>query len=163
MRDSDKRYVLGFAFHREHVYLLHKIRGPHSVRGKLNGLGGKIKWKSGFREARHVAMQREFREEGGANVEFGRWDHYCTLHGSWGKVMCFRVLLTERENAQMKVGDKSLTKERVGLYDPLELPMDVVPNLRWLIPMAMDRQVVSVPSIHLNIPGSTIVGGEGRR
>src|SRR6185312_11540722 len=54
-------FVLGFAFHKNHVALIHKVRGPKPVINKFNGIGGHVeKGETALR-----AMEREFAEEAG--------------------------------------------------------------------------------------------------
>lgn len=139
------RAVLGFAFRAGHVYLLKKNRGPDVVIDLINGLGGKA--REG--ESDVQAMVREFSEEGGAGTTGNQWRHFCTLYGTWGKVRCFVTKLTDRQDDQMMTGDLSLTSERVGLYDPLELPNEIVPNLAWLIPMSQDLSVGEYTRVHV--------------
>ena len=55
------RYVCGFAFDgtMTSVLLMHKLKGPINMAGKLNGIGGKIE----LGESPLGAMKREFKEE----------------------------------------------------------------------------------------------------
>lgn len=83
-----RQYVLGFAhsIHGEVVLLIEKNR-PDWMKGKLNGIGGKI--EPG--ETPEDAMYREFREETG--LEVGEWIRAGELFGPWGKVYVFKNAL----------------------------------------------------------------------
>lgn len=121
-----KAYVVGFLFSPtgEYVALIEKQR-PFWQRGKLNGIGGKI--EPG--ESAEQAMRREFREETGADV--GAWRLFCTLR--WrGDVIHFFA-------ARGDVEIQTLTDERVSWFRVEYVTvLPTIPNLRWLIPMALD-------------------------
>lgn len=70
-----KKYVLGFAFSedRQEVLLLEKNR-PEYQKGKLNGIGGKIREN----ETRAQAMKRECMEECGLSLD---WKEKALLKG----------------------------------------------------------------------------------
>jgi 8-oxo-dGTP diphosphatase len=90
----------------------------------LNGIGGGI--EPG--ELPFDAMRREFREEAGLDID--SWKHYCTITDdkTW-KVYFFYAF--------SKMEPKTMTDEEVVWYDYQYLPSDVLPNLHWLIPMAL--------------------------
>lgn len=119
------RFVCGFAIYgRGDIVLIEKKR-PAWQCGKWNGVGGRI--EAGESDA--AAMRREFREETGADVE--TWEHFATLatdHGT--EVVFFRALLDERPALQM------VTDENPSWWFIDSLP-ETIPNLRWLIPMAL--------------------------
>jgi 8-oxo-dGTP diphosphatase len=119
-------YVLGFAFtpHQE-VILIRKKRPDWQV-GKLNGVGGHI--EEG--ENSYQAMVREFKEETG--VAHVAWAPFCIMKSPNWVVHCFA--------ARGVIGAETKTDEEVVLVDMLDLPIDVIPNLRWLIPMAWNGE-----------------------
>ena len=124
--------VVGFLFNStgNRVVLIRKNR-PAWQAGKLNGVGGHIEQRLNGVEKPHEAMTREFQEEAGYTSSL--WEHYVSLTGDWGKVHFFR-----------NYGDIDLcstkTDEEVEIHYVHNLVhLDVIPNLRWLIPLALHR------------------------
>lgn len=127
-------WVCGFLFsvthHEINVALLEKRHGPPFLLGKLNGIGGKIE----LNELRHVAMVREFQEEAGVIIP--RWEKFCTLRvRSYGVVHMFKANATPEQAAQVAAQED----EPIMWLDVRKLPYyNIVPNLRWLVPLAQD-------------------------
>ena len=132
-----KYYVLGFLFDEEkkRVALIKKNR-PEWQAGFFNGIGGKV--EKG--ETGEEAMTREFEEEAGVTVT--DWNLMCIMDNVDWVCLCY-----------CSTGDlsklKSLTDEEVSVWNIYELEeLNVVSNLRWLIPMAIDEgQKFEVPFI----------------
>lgn len=122
-------YVCGFMIDQDSVLLIRKMR-PAWQAGRLNGVGGKV--EAG--ETPVNAMVREFREETGLETTIDDWRHFACLKGAFGQVDFF-VAFGDTRRA---VATTDETPERVSL-DPL--PDDVIANLRWLIPMALDTGI----------------------
>lgn len=123
-----KRYVDGFLFDKEGdwVALIKKNR-PEWQAGKLNGIGGKV--EPG--ELAEEAMPREFVEETGRMTS--GWKQFLVLHESNGDIVHFFYLFSSDDI----YGLESTTDEFVSTYPThVDLP-NVLPNLRWLIPMAL--------------------------
>ena len=122
-------YVLGFAFDsaRMRVALIEKNR-PDWQLGKLNGIGGHIEQ---FDTTPFDAMQREFSEEAGLNIS--TWVHHVTMRCPDWVVYVFYA-----HNVGLHALRES-TDERLVNYDVENLPPNVLPNLRWLIPLALMR------------------------
>lgn len=122
-----KSYVLGFLFSNSGmVWLINKTK-PDWQKGKLNGIGGKIEPNETIDEA----MRREFKEE--ANLDIDSWTWYCTLSDDESyEVFCFYAFSGETP--------KTMTEEMVGSYSAEFLPKTTIPNLHWLIPMALSFQ-----------------------
>lgn len=119
-----KSYVLGFLFteDKQWVWLIRKKR-PEWQSGKLNGIGGKI--ESG--ETSYFAMVREFREEAG--IEIKDWKYFCKLTDEKEfEVYCYYSF------SHLK--PQTVTDEEV-ICIPCSLNNLVIPNLNWLIPMAL--------------------------
>ena len=123
------RYVLGFAFstRAEFVLLLLKNR-PDWQRGKLNGVGGKI--EEG--ESPRAAMAREFEEETGIETPLIIWHNFASFSGDDHEIECFSTVFNH-EALEQAEGEE--TPMLVGIHHLHQ--MAVIPNLRWLIPMAL--------------------------
>lgn len=127
-------YCLGFAFAGDDSgVLLIKKNKPAWMRGKRNGLGGKIE----VGERSDDAMAREFFEECGVKTNRAEWLHVADLRvpnpdpGCVVKIYALRLPWARLDNFQ------STTDEEVGVYDVDEVKYyDPVPNLAWMIPMA---------------------------
>lgn len=131
-----RRMTAGFAFTDDErsVLLVHKRRGPPVVKGRLNGIGGHIEGD----ETPLEAQVREFREETGLDIAPERWTHTVHLsgpHGGGWEVWFYRCDITEEEAASYQAADEPLTVVPVEAIPT----MNVVPNLRWLVPMQNDR------------------------
>lgn len=122
-------YVAGFLFgqHERKVLLIRK-RKPEWQKGYYNGIGGHI--EDG--ETPINAMAREFREETGVTIK--QWDLFARLSGNDFLVWFFRS-----QDAIDSKSPHSTTRELVTWHDVHCLPR-VIPNLRWLIPMAKSTQ-----------------------
>jgi 8-oxo-dGTP diphosphatase len=122
------QYVLGFAFdHRfRNVLLINKVL-PDWQRGKLNGVGGKIQ----ITETAFEAMTREFHEEVGIYTSQDKWRLFCQLTGVDYTVYCYA---TEMPFISLL----PMTDERPEWVSYLILPTNIVHDLNWLIPMAVE-------------------------
>ena len=116
------QFVIGFLFKNDEVALIAKNR-PEWQRGKLNGVGGHI--ENG--ETPLNAMRREFCEEAGGFLE--SWEYYCTMTYPDAEIYCFRCF--EPYTPINK------TDEVISWYLIDRLPKNVIPNLNWLIPLAL--------------------------
>ncbi|HEV8666526.1 MAG TPA: NUDIX domain-containing protein [Candidatus Paceibacterota bacterium] len=123
---SYTKWVAGLLFNTKGELALILKTHPVWQAGKLNGIGGKI--DEG--ESALLAMQREFKEESGADV--ADWKEFALLKVQDGQVHFF-----------VAHGDyeiKSMTDERVEWIDissHRQLPL--IQNLAWLIPLALDK------------------------
>lgn len=128
-------YVLGFLFlnNKKSVVLIRKNK-PEFQAGKLNGVGGRI--EPG--ESVHDAMVREFSEETGKTVP--QWTHFLRMEFRDATVYCFTAYSTTI--AGLRLGDASPTDEPVNVYftDWTYTSEEPLPNLRWLIPMALSGE-----------------------
>lgn len=125
--DYYQEYVVGFLFSEDEqeVALILKSK-PDWQKGKYNGIGGKIE------PGEHAlfAMTCEFKEEAGM-VILG-WREFCVLYGTDYNVHFFTA-----KGDLKKL--QSMTEEKVRVYFVNTLPMFIIPNLKWLIPMALDK------------------------
>lgn len=139
MENSEKRmtYVLGFCFSMDYrkIVLIRK-KTPEWQAGMLNGVGGKIE----DTETADEAMRREFLEEAG--VELNTWTNFAVMHGTTKKgekwsVECYRTTFDVNQVTTQ-------TEEEIEIFDVRAIFREkIMYNLRWLINMALDRQVIS--------------------
>ena len=127
-----KQQVCGFLFGTDfrRVVLVRKKR-PDWQEGKLNGVGGQV--KEG--EDPLQAMRREFEEETGLPVP--GWSSYCDLRvADYTSVHFFVAYLPDTILDKVK----TTTDEWIHPWhvNSALLREDIVPNIRWLIPMAID-------------------------
>ena len=130
-----RTYACGFLFSpdRKRVLLIRKRR-PAWQAGKLNGLGGKV--EPG--ETPLQAMRREFREEAG--VDMAEWQEVLTLSGAddAGSGVGWRGHFF-RAFGDLEA-PRSITDEQLERHAVDALPHDVIPNLRWMIPLMLDDE-----------------------
>lgn len=139
-------YVCGFYFDHKfkQVVLIWKNK-PDWQKGKLNGIGGKI--EKG--ELPITAMRREFYEETG--ILHNEWVDLITLTGEEWRVYFFCSIgkVNEFEYAETKEEEEvaKIEIERLLAWD-----FDHIPNLDWLIPMAMNK--LQFPEEKMSFPES---------
>lgn len=132
-----RAYVLGFCFMRggTEVVLIRKNK-PAWQKGLLNGVGGKIE----SNETPIQAMAREWSEETGAISP--EWKHFVTMDFSGATVYVFKCLL------EGWLAVNSVTTEAVYIFRVSNVLNDtprVIPNLKWLIPMALHDSQTDQP------------------
>jgi 8-oxo-dGTP diphosphatase len=122
-----QEYCLGFCFSKDKakIVLILKNR-PDFQRGKLNSVGGKLE----INEFPHEAMVREFKEETGVQTNYEDWNYFASMDFENGRIYCYTII------QDLEV--KTVTDEPVGWFDLNALPDNYMPNLSWLIPLALD-------------------------
>ncbi len=134
-----QRYVAGFLFREDQTEVaLVRKKTPEWQAGKLNGIGGKV--EPG--ETEYAAMVREFKEETGLPI-LG-WSPVAVLTIGDAEVHFFR-------SSDWPYGDRVLNPindvgESIEWVSVLWLQCragqsEAISNLRWLIPMAADRDL----------------------
>lgn len=145
-------YVAGFLFrgeNSEEVALIKKSK-PDWQKGKLNGIGGKIEvvesgvfskdpisCRYNLYELPIKTMIREFVEEAGVCI--ADWKEFCQLNHRGGTIYFFE------SHVDYDVSIVSMTDEEINWYnvnDILQNKYLIIPNLLWLIPMALDKNKV---------------------
>jgi len=127
-----KKYVTGFLFSKDssHIVLINKIN-PQWQRGLFNGIGGKIE----INESSIDAMVREFVEETGVTTQQADWTCYAKVV----RPNCYDVDVYFA-HSDLAFTAKTIEQEQVHIIKLIDLPNNVIPNLRWLIPLALDQQ-----------------------
>lgn len=145
-----QEYVCGFLFSpdRSRVLLIRKNR-PAWQAGKLNGVGGKV--EPG--ETVNAAMRREFREEAG--IDLADWRPGVVLIGPDWRGHFFRTF-GDLDSAL------ALTDESLERHDVTSLPADVIPNLKWMIPLLLDDHLAA-GHYRVAVEGTASPGGTGER
>ena len=134
-------YVVGLMFDetKKRVALIRKIK-PQWQAGKLNGCGGSLE---DFDPDSHSGMIREWEEETGMKTSVNEWSLFLTMRniGKAWNVFCF-----------FAIGDvdalKSMEDEKIEIVDISEIIIarpDMVPNLCWMVGLALDCQDGSGP------------------
>jgi len=127
-----KKYVTGFLFSEDasHVVLIKKIN-PLWQLGLFNGIGGKVE----ANESSVDAMVREFFEETGVVTCQLDWICYAKVYRAqyYDVDMYFA-------HSELAFSAKTVEQEQVHIIKLSELPSNIVPNLHWLIPLALDKQ-----------------------
>lgn len=124
-------YCVGFMFspERDRVVLLRKAK-PTWMAGKLNGVGGKV--EPG--ETPLQAQAREFWEETG--VRHYEWEYAGRLESTNSEIYIYRAFSDAVDHV------RTTTIEPVDTYDVRLVThnvVEVIPNLRWIIPYLLDR------------------------
>ncbi|HZO17987.1 MAG TPA: NUDIX domain-containing protein [Gemmatimonadaceae bacterium] len=129
----DKRkleYVLALLFTADgrEVVLVRKTR-PAWQAGRVNALGGKLDAGEGLVDA----ARREVREEAGVDVE--GWEEFLVWRDPEYRLRAVRAFNDIARQA------RTAEDQEVFLANVGALPFNVLDNLRWMIPLALDRDV----------------------
>jgi 8-oxo-dGTP diphosphatase len=123
-------YVLALLFTADgrEVVLVRKTR-PAWQAGRINALGGKLRNGETLRDA----ARREVREEAGVDVD--GWEEFLV----WGDPEYRLRAVRAFDDAARRA--RTAEDQDVFLANVTGLPLDVIDNLRWIIPLALDRDV----------------------
>lgn len=108
---------------------MHKNR-PDWQAGKINGLGGKI--EPG--EDNAACIVREIEEEAGLVTKPEEWLHICAMQDTDWRVDVLGLIWKEEIASA-----KAKTDEQIEWFEAQSLPPTVIPNLHWLIPLAIHK------------------------
>lgn len=145
---SSNHYVAGLLFSKDRtsVALVRKNR-PQWQAGYLNAIGGKI--EAG--ETAPQAMEREFEEETGVRIAAERWQHVAVLTGPDYQVEFFACRDTDALHSVRTMTDEPICTQYVNaVMIGGGAPGPLVPNLRVIIPLALDRTGIVKP-VHLKV------------
>ena len=123
-------YVLALLFtaDRRTVVLMRKTR-PAWQAGRVNALGGKL--HPG--ETALDAARREVREEAGVDV--AGWEEFLVWDDPQYRMHAVRAFDAAAHDA------RTAEDQEVFLAETAALPPNLIDNLRWLVPLALDRDV----------------------
>lgn len=134
-----QKYVVGFLFDKGmgNLILIKKTK-PEWQKGRFNGVGGKVEPNETF----EAAMVREFEEETG--VKITNWNLFSIMNNcpedlsKAYKIHFYRAF----EELSVLQQVKTTTEEEVFIINMQDFwngSIDVIYNLQWLIPMALDE------------------------
>ena len=136
-----EQYVLGFLFSidESRVALIAKQK-PQWQKGKFNGIGGKME---DFDDSFQSGMTREFKEETG--VEVSNWT-YCIVHDFSN---CYLHIFRAFSDSIDDIKKQPNEIEKPKVFDVSDLPDNMIPNLKWIIPLLLDDHVRFPYSINI--------------
>jgi len=145
--EAGARYVVGFVFDlNAHLTLLMRKNRPDFQAGKLNGPGGKVEDGdvakfSPLVSSAQIAMAREWLEEvHGPEILPEDWTEFCSIEDERGWSVTYLYANAVDLHECHGRTDESV---EIAPYKHLEV-YDVLPNVLWLVPMAL--------SLHLKHP-----------
>lgn len=144
MPQPTRRYVLALLFtpDRRQIVLLERTRPPWQA-GRTNALGGKL--LPG--ETPAAGARREVGEEAGVDVP--DWEEFLV----W-KDPVYRMHAVRAFDAAAALA-RTAEDQRVRLAAVDALPANAIENLRWLVPLALDRDVAVPVHVWSAAPGGS--------
>jgi 8-oxo-dGTP diphosphatase len=139
-----QEYVAGLLFDDQgkRVALVLKNR-PVWQAGNYNAIGGKIEPDEGPTDA----MVREFAEEAGVEIQDWQFQFSLWREGVY-QVFFYAAWSTEALEQVTTIED-----EPIHILDPMNLPSNVIFNIRWIVPLILD-QTVAKPDVFADIAGN---------
>lgn len=135
---DNNTYVVGFLFNDKDQVLLIEKQKPISQKGLLNGIGGKVE----NNESSYQCLIREFLEETGIDASSLKWNLFAVLHGYKNryKILFFRAYTNEIIPFYQKTDEipKLIKIKDINNFN------NVLYDLKWLIPMALDTKSLIV-------------------
>ncbi|UUO23579.1 NUDIX domain-containing protein [Colwellia sp. M166] len=127
-----KKYVTGFLFSQDtnQIVLIKKIN-PQWQRGLFNGIGGKVE----ANETSIDAMVRECAEETGVITQPVDWQYFANVFRPNGYDVDLYFARTD-----LALSAKTMEAEEIHIMKVSAIPKNIIPNLQWLIPLALDNQ-----------------------
>ena len=148
MPEPDRVYVLALLFtaDRSGVVLMRRTR-PAWQSGRVNALGGKLH----LGESAPAAARREVGEEAGVDVS--RWEEFLVWHDAAYRMHAVRAFDEAARDARTR------EDQAIFLASAQQLPANVIDNLRWLVPLALDRDVAVPVVVRSAAPGGSGLTG----
>jgi len=130
-RSRNPQYTPGFIFDSDlnKVLLVHKQK-PDWQKGKINGIGGKYEGS----ETPEECIARETHEESTLDIRKELWVYVGTMHQTVGDVGILAAKYTGSANDAVKNDH-----EDIEWFDVSYLPSNVISNLRWLVPLSLEK------------------------
>jgi len=126
-----KHYVLGLIYNDElSGILLIKKEKPEWMKGRWNGIGGKIEDK----ETPLQAMERESHEEMGHWFKF---QHVITFVCPGGTVFVYKALSGASGIPYVQKEDEELAQYDLAVLPELFSQGHIMGNLKWIIPLSL--------------------------
>ena len=145
-------YVLALLFTPDghEIVLVRKTRPPWQA-GRVNALGGKLHDGESLLDA----ARREVREEAGVDIE--RWEEFLVWEDREYRLRAVRAFDDAARRA------RTSEDQEVFLADVRSLPGNVIDNLRWIIPLALDPDVaIPIEVASANPAGSGLTERPGK-
>jgi 8-oxo-dGTP diphosphatase len=120
--------ALLYSADRREVVLMRRTR-PAWQAGHVNALGGRLR----LGESAAEAARREVREECGVDV--AEWKEVLVWEDAEYRMHVVRAVSERAREA------RTMEDQQVFLADVNALPANVIDNLRWLVPLALDADV----------------------
>lgn len=131
---SKIEYSLGFLFSKDYrTVALIKKNKPDWQKGLFNGIGGKK--ESG--ETMLECMVREFKEETG--MLFTNWEPFLDIGNDRFLVSCYKGIYENLRELE-SMTDEKIQVENVAIMLAVGYK-EMIPNLRWILPFALDSEV----------------------
>lgn len=129
-------YSVGFYFNklRDRVALILKAR-PAWQKNRFNGIGGHIEDTDASPQA---AMQREFKEETGLVTSDQEWLPRLVITNNVANYVLHVFAAFSDGEPYLQNPD---TAEPIVWHWADRLPMNVISNLRWIIPLCLDKTI----------------------
>jgi 8-oxo-dGTP diphosphatase len=111
------------------------IKKTHPVwqAGRFNGIGGKLEPD----ERPDEANVREFAEETGVFIPASQWRHFLTLTDGETWTVYFFTVTSGRVRAVRTMTEEKIERREAEWWLQMGL---LVPNLKWIIPLAMQSE-----------------------
>lgn len=133
--------VLGYLFSADRLRVLLVLKNrPAFLAGLYNGIGGKVERS----ETYPLAMEREFEEETGIQVGYHRWKNYLTMSvrsDTFQGVYTVECYKTFADNEYEFNSFQQKEDESKRVFEVNKLPVNIVPNLKWMIPLALNDNI----------------------
>lgn len=129
--------VLGIVYDQQRQVVLIRKDRPSWQAGRLNFPGGKV--EEGERPV--DAVRREVHEETGLDIV--GWEPVATLIGPTWNIHVYSCEVLDATIARTMESEQVLIVDMSDMYgDGYLLWTEVLPNLRWMLPLAMDKWAV---------------------
>lgn len=151
MTKSNVASVVGFVFCRGQVLLVRKTR-PFGQASRLAGVGGKVE----IEEKSIDAMVRVCREKTGLRTVDLHWTWNASILALDGEACFYSYTLPDAYVIpELRSSDPAETLE---WHPCLNLPEDVLPSLRWLVPFCRDNLAVGPIAARYNKKMTHVIG-----